>query len=57
MLQFLKKSYEEFKRVKWPSKKEATRLTTYVIGVSLFVGLFVAGIDYTFQFLLDVFLR
>jgi len=37
------------KKVRWPTKKEATRLTGYVIGGSLIVGLFVAIFDYLFK--------
>ncbi|HAZ29190.1 TPA: preprotein translocase subunit SecE [candidate division WWE3 bacterium] len=39
---------EEFKHVTWPSKKEAARLTVYVVGGSLLVGLFVGGVDSVF---------
>ena len=46
---FLKGSYEELRKVEWPSKKATIRLTAYVIGVSLLVGLFVAGVDYFFK--------
>ena len=42
-------SYEELRKVEWPSRKDTMRLTAYVIGVSLLVGLFVAGIDYFFK--------
>jgi preprotein translocase subunit SecE len=56
-IQFVKESYEEVKKVTWPSKNDTIRLTAYVIGVSLFVGLFVTAVDYMFRELLDVFLR
>ncbi|MDC0449032.1 preprotein translocase subunit SecE [bacterium] len=46
---FIKEAVNEFKRVHWPTKKETKRLTLYVIGVSLGVGLFVMTIDYLFK--------
>jgi preprotein translocase SecE subunit len=54
--EYIKSSYEEVKKVAWPTKKESMRLTTYVIGVSLAVGLFVTVFDYLFKQLLTVIL-
>ncbi|OGC38408.1 preprotein translocase subunit SecE [candidate division WWE3 bacterium RBG_13_37_7] len=45
------------KKVKWPTKDEAIRLTGYVIGVSLAVGLFVTIFDYVFKELLTLILK
>ncbi len=39
---------EEFRHVTWPTRKEAMRLTAYVVGGSLLVGLFVGGVDSVF---------
>lgn len=44
-LNFLAEVREEFKHVSWLPKKEALRLTLFVIGGSLLVGLFVGGVD------------
>ena len=49
MIQFVKEAYSEIKKVEWPSKAETMRLTTYVIGVSLAVGVFTMGLDYVFK--------
>lgn len=49
MASFFKESYYEIKRVQWPSKRETIRLTVYVIGASLGVGLFVSGFDFLFK--------
>jgi len=49
IITYINSSYEEMKKVRWPTKKEATRLTGYVIGGSLIVGLFVAIFDYLFK--------
>lgn len=56
MINFFGESYAEFKKVDWPSKEETIRLTGFVIGASLLVGLFVAGIDYIFKELLSIYL-
>ena len=52
VIDFFKDSYEELKRIQWPTRKEATRLTGFVVGVSLGVGLFVMAFDYAFTKLL-----
>lgn len=51
---FIISSYEELKRVTWPSKKDTIRLTGYVIGVSFGVGLFVMFADLIFTQLLTL---
>ena len=53
---FLVSSYEELKKVTWPSKKDTIRLTGYVIGVSFGVGLFVMFLDFIFAQLLTFLL-
>lgn len=45
MLDFIRSSIEEFKKIQWPTKDQTIRLTAYVIGVSFSVGLIVSGID------------
>jgi preprotein translocase SecE subunit len=47
-INFLKEAYAELKKVRFPTREEAIRLTAFVIGVSLAVGLFVSGFDYLF---------
>lgn len=48
ILNFCKEVHTEFKAVSWPSKAQTFRLTAYVIGVSLGVGLYVSGFDQLF---------
>ena len=43
---FLKEVQDELKKVVWPTRDEVIRLTGVVILVSLFVGLFLGGIDF-----------
>lgn len=57
MLNFFQESYTEFKKVEWPTREETVRLTGYVIGASLLVGLFVTGLDYAFKELLSLYLH
>ena len=46
LINYLKESKEEIKRVAWPSKKEATRSTVIVIVVSLFLAAFLGVLDF-----------
>lgn len=57
IVKFVQQSIDELKRVTWPSKNETIRLTGFVIGVSLGVGLFVMLSDYLFAQLLTILLN
>lgn len=37
--------FEELKKVTWPTRRETTRLTLVVVGVSLIIGLYIGIID------------
>jgi preprotein translocase SecE subunit len=54
LIQFVKDAYSELKKVKFPTREQAIRLTMFVIGVSLAVGLFVSGFDYLFTEALEI---
>lgn len=56
-LQFLQQTREELQKVIWPSRNETIRLTTVVILVSLFVGLFIGGLDFVFTKLLSLLIK
>lgn len=45
---FLQESRREFKRVNWPSRKETTRYTIFVMGLSLTVAAFLGLLDFIF---------
>ncbi len=47
----------ELRKVVWPTRQEATRLTAVVIGVCGAVGLFLGGVDYIFAQLMQLLLR
>ncbi len=44
--QYFRESYEELKKVSWPSRKDTLRDTLVVIGVSLGVAIFLGVIDF-----------
>ncbi len=46
----------ELRKVTWPSREEAVRLTVMVLVVSGIVGLFLGGVDYVFNLLVTRFL-
>ena len=47
----------EMRKVSWPTREEATKLTTIVIVISVIVGLFLGGIDALFSALIQWFLQ
>jgi len=53
-LDFFKQSYSELKKAKWPTRQEALRLTMVVILLSVFVGIFIAILDFVFTKLVAV---
>lgn len=44
--QFIRECRVEFKKIVWPTRQEATRLTVIVIAVSVGTGLLLGGFDY-----------
>lgn len=47
--QYLKDSYEEMKKVTWPTQKEITNYTILVVVVSVGVATFLGGLDFIFN--------
>ena len=49
----IKQSYRdtvaELKKVNWPDRETTKNLTIVVIGISLFMGLLLGGVDYIFR--------
>jgi preprotein translocase subunit SecE len=56
ILNFLKESLTELKKVKWPSAEETLQYTLIVIIISLVVAVYLGGLDYLFSFLLRKFI-
>ena len=46
VVKFLKEVQVELKKVVWPTREQALRLTGIVVGVSLVVGLYIGVLDY-----------
>ena len=44
--QFVRESRIELRKVVWPTRQEATRLTVVVIAVSVVVGVILGGFDF-----------
>jgi preprotein translocase subunit SecE len=57
LVNYIKESFEELKRVNWPAKKEAIRLTVVVLSVSVGVGLYVSGLDFLFTRAVELLLN
>jgi preprotein translocase subunit SecE len=45
-LKFLNEVRSELRRVVWPTRQEAIRLTTVVVIVSTLVGVYIGALDY-----------
>jgi preprotein translocase subunit SecE len=53
LINYLKGVIAEVKKVTWPTKKETYNYTLLVIGVSLAVAVFLGGLDYIFNFIIE----
>jgi len=51
---FLKESMREFKRINWPTRKEALLLVWVVVVVSLVFALYLGALDFLFVDLLQL---
>lgn len=54
---FLKQTYDELQKVKWPTRNEIIRLTTVVIFISFMIGLYIGGIDYILTKIMSALLK
>lgn len=55
LVKYLRESREELKKVVWPSAKETRNNTLTVIGISVFISLFLGVLDIIFQFIMSKF--
>ena len=46
LVSYLRGAFEELKKDVWPTKNEIIQHTLVVIGLSLFLALFLGGVDY-----------
>jgi preprotein translocase subunit SecE len=56
VINFLKESKTELKKVKWPTLKETLQYTLVVIIISLVVAVYLGSLDYIFSFILRKFI-
>lgn len=54
---FLKEAYRELRRVSWPTRHQATRLTLVVITASVMVGIYVGVLDLGFTKIMALLLK
>ena len=54
---YIKGSYEEMKKVTWPTKKETKSYTLLVIGISLAVAAFLGALDFLFSFGFELIIK
>jgi len=54
---YLKESKAELKKVTWPTKKEVTKHTLLVIGISLAVAAFLGSLDYLFSLGFEIIIK
>jgi len=50
LINYIKESIEEMKKVTWPTRKETYNYTVLVIGISVATAAFLGLIDYIFNF-------
>ena len=57
LVNYIKASFEEMKKVTWPTKKETRNYTYLVIGVSLGIAAFLGALDFIFTYFLEFFIK
>ena len=57
IINYIKASIEEMKKVSWPTKKETTNYAILVIGASLILAAFLGGLDYIFNWGLELIIN
>jgi len=54
-INFLKEAKIELKKVTWPTREETIRYTLTVIVITAAIAVFLGGLDYVFQYILNNF--
>lgn len=54
-VEFIKETRLEMKKVIWPTRQEAVRYTIAIVLISSTVALFLGGLDFLFQWILNKF--
>ncbi|HEY4474716.1 MAG TPA: preprotein translocase subunit SecE [Candidatus Paceibacterota bacterium] len=56
LMQFLREVRVELAKVSWPTRNQTILYTFIVIGISLFMAVFLGFLDFGYKFLIDKFL-
>jgi preprotein translocase subunit SecE len=56
LITFLKEARVEMKKVTWPTREDTIRFTMTVIIISAAVAVFLGGLDFGFQYILNNFI-
>ena len=48
IIRFVRESWQELKKVSWPTPEQARNLTVLVVAVSAVVGIYIVIFDYAF---------
>jgi preprotein translocase subunit SecE len=54
---YLRQTFDELKKVTWPTRADVVKLTVIVLIISLIVGLYIGALDYVFIRVTELFLR
>jgi preprotein translocase subunit SecE len=54
---FLRETYDELKKVVWPTRQEVLRLTVIVITISAVIGLYIGALDWIFTKATELLLK
>ncbi|MFA5134458.1 MAG: preprotein translocase subunit SecE [Patescibacteria group bacterium] len=57
IISYIKESKEELKKVIWPSRKETTKFTLLVIGISIATAIFLGTLDFGLNIVLEKVIR
>lgn len=57
LINYIKASVEEMKKVTWPTKKETYNYTMLVIGISVSVAIFLGALDKLFNVGLELIIN
>ena len=55
IITFLKEVRLEMKKVNWPTREQTIRYTLIIIGVSVVIAIYLGGLDFIFNTLLNKF--
>lgn len=57
LVSYIKESKDELKKVVWPSRRETTKYTLLVIGISLGVAAFLGAVDLGLNYVLGLVIK